>query len=148
MKKHQKSQAGQMNDIIYDQYHRTENNLQWRKPAKSQYLSPKHTLTHIMLTQSNIKDGLNAYGNKGHKAILKEVKQLHTQQAPMPQSRHIMSYNERKTALRYLMFLNEKRDGSIKARGCAYCRPQRIYTNKEDASLPTVSIEAMLLSCA
>jgi len=46
------------------------------------------------------------------------------------------------------MFLKEKRDGSIKARGCADGRPQRIYTNKEDASSPTVSIEAMVLSCA
>ena len=46
------------------------------------------------------------------------------------------------------MFLKEKRDGSIKARGCADGRPQRIYTNKEDASSPTISIEAMVLSCA
>jgi len=46
------------------------------------------------------------------------------------------------------MFLKEKREGSIKARGCADSRPQRIYTNKEDASSPTVSIEAMVLSCA
>ena len=45
------------------------------------------------------------------------------------------------------MFLKEKRDRSIKARGCADGRPQRIYTNKEDASSPTMSIEAMVLSC-
>ena len=35
-----------------------------------------------------------------------------------------------KKALRYLMFLKEKRDGTIKARGCADGRPQRIYTGK------------------
>jgi len=46
------------------------------------------------------------------------------------------------------MFLKEKCDGSIKARGCADGRPQRIYTNKEDTSSPTVSIEAMVRSCA
>ena len=46
------------------------------------------------------------------------------------------------------MFLKEKRYGTIKARGCVDCRPQRLYTNKEDASSPTVSIEAMMLSCA
>jgi len=51
-----------------------------------------------------------------------------------------MSYEERKNALRYLMFLKEKREGTIKARGCADGSLQRIYTNKEDMSSPTVSI--------
>ena len=37
--------------------------------------------------------------------------------------------------------------GTTKARGCADDRPQRIYTNKEDTSSPTISIEAMMLSC-
>jgi len=45
------------------------------------------------------------------------------------------------------MFLKEKRDGTIEARGCADGRPQRIYTNKKDTSSPTVCIEAMMHSC-
>ena len=68
------------------------------------------------MTQLNIKDGLKAYGNKGDEAILKEIKQLHTRQALMPRSRNDLSYEERKKALRYLMFIKEKRDGTIKAR--------------------------------
>jgi len=67
-----------------------------------------------MMTQLNIKDGLKAFGNKGDKAILKEIKQLHTRQALMPRSRNDLSYEERKKALRYLMFLKEKRDGTKK----------------------------------
>ena len=63
----------------------------------------------------------------------------------MPCSRNEMSHEERKKVLRYLMFLKEKRDRTIKARGCVDCRPQRIYTNKEDTSSPTISIEAMML---
>ena len=63
-----------------------------------------------MMTQLNIKDRLRAFGNKGDEAILKEIKQLHTRQALMPHSRNDMSYKERKRALRYLMFLKEKRD--------------------------------------
>jgi len=54
----------------------------------------------------------------------------------------------RRKALRYLMFLKEKRDSTIKARGCADGRPQREYTKKEEVSSPTVSLEAMMLSCA
>ena len=101
-----------------------------------------------MMTQLNIKDVLKAFGNKADEAILKEIKQIHTQQALMPRSRNNMSYEERKKALRYLMLLKEKRDGTIKARGCVDGRPQRIYTSKEDTSSPTMSIEAMMLSCA
>jgi len=58
-----------------------------------------------------------------------------------------MSHQEKRKALRYLMFLKGKRDGTIKARGCADGRYQRIYTNIEDTSLSNVSIEAMVLSC-
>jgi len=66
----------------------------------------------------------------------------------MPCSRNGLSYEEIKKALRYLMLIKEKRDGTIKARGCADGRPQRIYTSKEDTSSPTISIEAMMLLCA
>jgi hypothetical protein len=58
-----------------------------------------------------------------------------------------MSSHEKHNALPYLMFLKQKRNGSIKARGCADGRKERAYTNKEDASSPTVAIEALLLSC-
>ena len=34
-----------------------------------------------------------------------------------------------------------------KGRGCADGRKQRAYTNKEEASSPTVAIESVLLSC-
>ena len=44
------------------------------------------------------------------------------------------------------MFLKEKRDGTIKGRGCADGRKQREYTNKEDASSPTVAIESVFLT--
>jgi len=63
------------------------------------------THAHIILTQLNIKNGLKAYGNNGDAAILEEFKQLHTQQALMPGSRNEMSHEERRKALRYLMFL-------------------------------------------
>ena len=42
------------------------------------------THAHIMLAQLNIEDGLKAYDNKEDKVILKEVKQLFTQEALMP----------------------------------------------------------------
>jgi len=53
-----------------------------------------------------------------------------------------------KKALRYLMFLKEKHEGSIKARGCADGWLQRDFTTKAETSSPTMSLEAMMLSCA
>jgi len=46
------------------------------------------------------------------------------------------------------MFIKEKRDGTVKSRRCANGRPQWEYTQKEDASSPTVSLKAMMMSCA
>jgi len=46
------------------------------------------------------------------------------------------------------MFLKEKHDGSIKVRGCADGYSQRDYMTKNETSSPTVSLEAMMLSCA
>ena len=46
------------------------------------------------------------------------------------------------------MFLKKKRCGRIKGRGCADGRKQRLTTNKDDVSAPTVSTEALMLTCA
>jgi len=46
------------------------------------------------------------------------------------------------------MFLKENCDGTIKASGCADGRLQREYMSKLDRSLRTVSLEAMMMSCA
>jgi len=45
------------------------------------------------------------------------------------------------------MFLKEMHDRTIKAQGIADSRPQLTYTTKEVSS-PTVSPEAMILSCS
>jgi len=58
-----------------------------------------------------------------------------------------MSHNEKKKALQYLMFLKEKRDGIIKARGCADGWSQIVYKTKTETSSPSLSLEAMMLSC-
>ena len=44
------------------------------------------------------------------------------------------------------MYLKRKRCGKYKARGCADGRKQRAWTNKEDASSPTISTEAVFLT--
>jgi len=79
---------------------------------------------HLILTQMNIKEGILTFGERGNEAILKELQQLHQKNALLPINKENLSHAERKKALRYLMFLKEKRDGTIKVRGCADGRPQ------------------------
>ena len=74
---------------------------------------------HVMLNQVGIKEGLKKFGEEGNNALLKELSQLHQRDALLPKKKEDMTYEERKKALRYLMFLKEKRDGTIKSRGCA-----------------------------
>ena len=44
------------------------------------------------------------------------------------------------------MFLKQKQCGWIKGRGCTDGRKQQVWTTKEDATSPTVSTEAVLLT--
>jgi hypothetical protein len=64
-----------------------------------------------------------------------------------PVGKFDLTAEERKGALRYLMFLKEKRCGTIKGRGCADGRNQRDYMTKQETSAPTVATEALILTC-
>ena len=57
-----------------------------------------------------------------------------------------MTSEQKKDALEMLIFIKEKRDGTIKARGCADGRKQRNNHKNADATPPTVSTEAVLIS--
>jgi hypothetical protein len=107
-------------------------------------LTPEFEAT--ALTQYTLKRGLKEFGIDGLTALGKEVEQLYTRKVSKPVDGDDLTRDQKQASLRYLMFLTKKRCGIIKARGCADGRKQRKTTNKEDASAPTVSIEAVMLS--
>jgi hypothetical protein len=118
------------------------------RPRRPRDYSHLHTtLEGTVMTQHSMKKGLKIFGEAGTAAVLQELKQLHDRKVLEPTNAHQMTPIEKKRALQYLMFLKKKRTGQVKARGCADGRKQRAYTNKEDASAPTVAIESVLLSC-
>jgi len=45
------------------------------------------------------------------------------------------------------MNIKEKRDRAVKVRGCTDGRPQQQYTDKGGTSSPTMSLDAMMMSC-
>jgi hypothetical protein len=119
-------------------------NLRPRRPRDYSHL---HTvLEGTVMTQHNMKKGIKLFAQDGVDAVLKELKQLHDRGVLEPQAPNSLSNEEKKASLQYLMFLKKKRNGTIKGRGCADGRRQRLYTNKEDASSATVAIESVLLT--
>ena len=58
-----------------------------------------------------------------------------------------LTWDIRKQASRYLMFLKRKPSRKMKGRGCADGRPQQEYITREESSPPTVSLYALMGSC-
>ena len=56
-----------------------------------------------------------------------------------------MTKEERRKAQVALMFLTEKRDGSIKAREVYNGKPTRQWFQREDSASPTASLESLIL---
>ena len=121
-------------------------NLRQRK--RRSYHHMHNMISHIDYTQYPLKRGLQIFGKDGEKAVEKEIEQLDYMDVPDPKHPSELTEQDRKRALRYLMFLKKKRSGKIKARGCADGRSQRSYIRKEDSRGPTVHTESMLISCA
>eukprot|EP00804_Cyclotella_cryptica_P003532 CCRYP_002153-RB/>CCRYP_002153-RB protein AED:0.61 eAED:0.32 QI:0/-1/0/1/-1/1/1/0/615 len=100
------------------------------------------------MTQYSLKAGLKVFGEEGEKAISKELGQFHDLSVFIPMDPTKLTRQERAAALASLMFLKQKKDGTLKARACADGRKQRESTAEEEAASPTVSIESIFISCA
>ncbi|MEL7196301.1 MAG: reverse transcriptase domain-containing protein [Bacteroidota bacterium] len=96
--------------------------------------------------QMFMEKGLKVLGERGVEAVLKEMRQLHDRKVMIPMMGDSITDEQKKKALNYLMFLKEKRCGTVKGRGCADGRPQRLYKSKEETASPTVSTEAVFLT--
>ena len=72
--------------------------------------------------------------------------QLHGRGAFAPVDPKQCTPTELKKAQVALMFVTEKRDGTIKARTVYNGKPTRVFYNKEEAKSPTVSLEGLMLT--
>jgi hypothetical protein len=72
--------------------------------------------------------------------------QLHLRDIFAPQDSKKLSMAQKAGALKSLMFLKGKRDGSIKGRTCTDGRKQRETATPGDAASPTVSLESVLIT--
>ena len=107
------------------------------------------TPTHhygFLMEQMSTKKGLRRCGQKGADALMKELQQLIGRRVMHPRDATTLSRNEKHSALKYLMFLKEKRCGKVKGQGCADGRKQWLHKSKEETSSPTVRVESLFLS--
>ena len=94
----------------------------------------------------SLKQGIKKFGNNAKNAAMKEMSQLHNRKVFTPIKLEEMNKREKARAMESLIFLVQKQDGSIKARACANGSTQREYTARDDATSPTVSTEAVLIT--
>ena len=108
----------------------------------------KTLLTQHCMSQYSLKAGLRRFGKQGELAVTKELGQFHDLNVFVPVDHKTLTEDDHRQALASLIFLKEKRDGTIKARACADGRKQRDTTAEEEAASPTVSIESVFMTCA
>ena len=107
-------------------------------------------LDHILsfLTeQMSAKRGLRQFGNAGAQAIMSDLEQLVYRKVMEGRSANDLTTGQKRAALKYLMFLKQKRCGKIKGCGCADGRKHWMYKSKDETSSPTISTEALFLTC-
>ena len=126
-------------------------NLRQRKQRTYDHKYDEHAKIYVAQSseatlatpQMPIRRGLKQFGSKGISAVKAELQQLHDLKVMEAKP---LTITQKWEALGYLMFLKRKRNGKIKARGCADGRPQRAYIPQEDARAPTVSTEAVFMT--
>jgi hypothetical protein len=109
-------------------------------------LEDKLKVWGYVMTQYNLKPGLRKFGNRGQKAPVKELMQLHIMDTWTLMHADKLSREQRMRALSSLLFLKEKRTGDIKGCACINGAMQRNYIPKEEAASPTVSTELTFIT--
>ena len=93
-----------------------------------------------------MKTGLRLFGDAGNQAVKSEMGQLHKRTVMKPKHSEDLTTEQWKEALAYLMFLKQKRCGTIKARGCADGQKQRDKIMKHESASPTVATESVFIT--
>lgn len=110
-------------------------------------LNQKVTIQGASFAQQYIlKKGLHKFGNRGAAAATAEMDQLHRRNCFTPISIASMTPLERKRAMEALMFLTEKRDGSIKGRMVYNGKGTREWLTREDSASPTAAHESIMIT--
>jgi hypothetical protein len=101
----------------------------------------------MVMAQVSMKAALKKWGNAAEQAITIKMKQLHWRNSYKPMNWHELTKAQKEHILESHIYIEEKQDGKIKARKVVGGNKQQDYIMKEDVSSPTVSAEAVILTC-
>jgi hypothetical protein len=117
------------------------------RPRKGrEYIHLHAMVMHHAMTQYSLKKGIKKFKKVGEAAVSKELMQLHMRETFTPQNVKELSSEQKRGALDSLMFLKEKRNGTIKGRACADRRKQREKSDAGAVTSPTVTLESVLIT--
>ena len=112
-----------------------------RKPPRKKQ-KQCHLVTH------SLTKGIKKFKHRGCDAAKGEMAQPHDRECWQPIKVSTMTPTEKAKALESLIFLVEKKSGTIKARHCMNGSKQRNWIRPEEAASPTVMTESALLTAA
>ena len=92
-----------------------------------------------------LNDGLKKFGEKG-RACTKELDQMYRRSCFTPIDIATLTPSEKKKAQVGLMFVTEKKDGTVKGRLVYNGKPTRIWYDREETASPTVMLESIMLT--
>ena len=93
-----------------------------------------------------MKRRLKRFKQEGEKLVTSELEHIHRRYAFRKVITEKLSEKKKHESLALIMFLKEKRDGSIKGRGVADGRKLREKIEPKDATSPTVATEAVMIT--
>jgi hypothetical protein len=101
----------------------------------------------MVMAQVSMKAALKKWGKATEQAITIKIKQLHWCNLYKPMHWHESTQAQKEHIPESHIFVEEKQDGKIKARKVVGGNKQQDYITKENVSSPTVSAEAVMLTC-
>ena len=106
-----------------------------------------HALVYKASTMS-VKEGIRKHGKEAKALALKEARNLVGNECFGEINQSTLTQAMKDKALPILMFMIMKRNGLLRTRGVADGSVERIFTSKEDVSLPTPDFYAFKYICA
>jgi hypothetical protein len=104
------------------------------------------TMNYIFAQTYSLAKYIKIFGDRGSKAAHNKMRQLHNQCVLKLINVNKLSTIKRKRAMESLIFLFEKKDGTIKAQTCANSSTQREYTAQDKVASPTALTESHLIT--
>ena len=95
---------------------------------------------------TTFRKGKNRHGYKSIEALLVELSQLDSMSTFNPMMVNDLSSKEKKMALNLLIIIREERCGKIKGRVTADGSNRRYIVAREDATLPKIQLESLIMS--